>query len=718
MKKKPNTSKNLKLVLFIAITISIGLFFMLDLHHSLSLTNLKLHQERFQLFYLKHSLLTMAIYMVIYILMATLSLPGAAVMTLAGGAIFGLWKGTIIVSFASTLGATLAFLVSRFLFRNAIQIRFKDKLDAINQAMDKEGLFYLFTLRLIPLFPFFVINLVLGLTKISTKMFALVSQAGMLPATIVFVNAGSQLAKIDAVSNILSPGIILSFALLGVFPIITKYMVGSIRRRRIMTGFSRPKKFDYNLVVIGAGSAGLVASYIAAAVKAKVALIEKDRMGGDCLNTGCVPSKALIRSARLLSKAKRAKEFGFNNASIDFDFARVMERVHSIIKKVAPHDSVERYSRMGVHCIKGKAFIKSPYKVEVNGEIFTTRAIIIATGASPMIPDIPGLDGVSYYTSDNIWEIKKLPQRLLILGGGPIGCELAQAFSSFGTKVTMVQRGDYIMKREDPDVSQLIKKKFESLGINVLTGHAAKKIITSENSNQLICSHGEQEISIEFDEILVALGRTPNVKGLGLEELDINIHEKGTIKTNEFLETTMPNIFCAGDVAGPFQFTHTAAHQSWYASVNALFGSIKRFRVNYKAVPWATFTDPEVARVGLNETEANAKNINYEVTRYGIDDLDRAIADSEAHGFIKVLTLPKKDKILGVTIVGNHAGDIIAEYVLAMKQGLGLNKILGTIHIYPTMSEANKYAAGRWKKAHASEKLLNWVERFHTWMRR
>lgn len=718
MKNKPRISTRTKTILLTGIIGMICLFFILDLHHTLSLANLKNHQENFRLFYAENALFTMTLYTVVYIVMAALSLPGAVIMTLAGGAMFGLFKGTLLVSFASTIGATLAFLVARFLFRNSIQTRFKDKLDTINREIEKEGAFYLFTLRLVPLFPFFIINLVMGLTPISTKRFALASQLGMLPATIVFVNAGKQLAAIDAVSNILSPGMIATFVIIGIFPIGAKRLVSVMRQRKILSKFPKPKNFDYNLVVIGAGSAGLVASYIAAAVKAKVALIEQDRMGGDCLNTGCVPSKALIRSAGILSKLKRIKEFGFKNASVDFDFTDVMERVHAIIDKIAPHDSVERYTQLGVNCIQGRAVIKSPYTVEVNGKLLSTRAIIIATGAKPMVPDIPGLDTLSYYTSNNIWEIKKLPRRLMILGGGPIGCELAQAFSSFGTHVTLVQRGERLMKREDPEVSRLIHHKFQSIGIEVLTEHTVQKIITSKEKKQLVCISGEKEVTIEFDEILLALGRKPNVTGFGLEALHIKTDKNGTLETGEFLETTMPNIFCAGDVAGPFQFTHTAAHQSWYAAVNALFGNIKKFRVNYNAVPWATFTDPEVARVGMNETEAKAKNVSYEVTRYGIDDLDRAIADSEAHGFVKVLTVPGKDKILGVTIAGHHAGDIIAEYVLAIKNGLGLNKILGTIHIYPTMAEANKYVAGQWKKAHAPEKLLAWVEKYHTWMRK
>jgi len=697
---------------------AVGLFFMLDLHHFLSLSALKARHMDFLAFYQKHALPTMAIYMLTYITMAALSLPGAAIMTLGAGALFGLFKGTLLAVLSSTIGATLAFLVSRFLFRDYIRNKFKDKLENINQGLEREGAFYLLTLRLVPIFPFFIINLVMGVTNISTRVFAGVSLVGMLGGCIVYVNAGTQLARIDSLKGILSPGILSAFVLLAAFSLVARKIIDRIRRNKVLSKFTRPRTFDYNLVVLGAGSAGLVAAYIAAAVKAKVAVVEKNKMGGDCLNTGCVPSKALIRSARVVSLTNRAKSFGFHKGKIEFDFKKVMERVHQVIQTVAPHDSVERYTRLGVECITGEAFIQSPWEVAVNGTILTTRNIVVATGARPMVPYLPGLDAVPFYTSDSIWEMKELPRRFLVLGGGPIGCELAQAFAELGSDVTLVQRGARLMKREDPEVSNLIKERFESRGIRVLTHHGAKAVVVEANTRYLVCTRGEKEKKIVFDEILVALGRTPNVTGFGLEEMGVRLSPTGSLEAGAFMETSIPTIFCAGDVAGPYQFTHVAAHQSWYASVNALFGGIKKFKVDYRTIPWATFTDPEVARVGLNESEARAKHIAFEITRYDLKDLDRAIADGENHGFVKVLTVPGKDKILGVTLVGHRAGDIIAEFVLAMKEGLGLNKILGTIHIYPTMAEANKYVAGQWKRAHKPERLLSWVEKFHSWRRR
>ena len=557
----------------------------------------------------------------------------------------------------------------------------------------------------------------MGLTPIKAATFYWVSQLGMLAGTLVYVNAGTQIANIDSAAGILSPGIIASFALLGLFPLLAKRLAEYAKARQALRRFPHPRRFDRNLVVIGAGSAGLVAAYIAAAVKARVTLIEKHKMGGDCLNTGCVPSKALLRSAKFLSHIKRAKEFGFRSAHADFDFAEIMQRVQRIVRTVEPHDSGERYTSLGVECIQGEARLISPYTVQVNGRTLTTRGIVIATGGRPFTPPIPGLEEVGYLTSDTVWELRRLPARLAVLGGGPIGCELAQAFARFGSRVTQI--GPRLLPREDPEIGAMIKERLESEGIAVHLGHKAVECRIVNGQKTLICKREEngQEVAIEFDAVLVAVGRTANTEGYGLEELGITLTPSRTIETNDYLQTRYPNVYACGDVAGPYQFTHTASHQAWYAAVNALFGRFKKFRADYSVIPWATFTDPEVARVGLNEQDAKAQGIPYEVTAYHLADLDRAIAEEEAHGLVKVLTAPGKDRILGATIVGDHAGEIIAEYVAAMRHKFGLNKILGTIHIYPTLAEANKFAAGEWKRAHAPQALLRFVERYHRWRR-
>jgi pyruvate/2-oxoglutarate dehydrogenase complex dihydrolipoamide dehydrogenase (E3) component/uncharacterized membrane protein YdjX (TVP38/TMEM64 family) len=712
-----------KLLVVVVVAVVVALYLALDLGRFFSLDALKAQQTALDAYRQAHPWLTAGIYFVVYVAVTALSLPGAAIMTLAGGAVFGLLWGTVLVSFASSFGATLAFLASRFLLRDWVQARFGERLRAINEGVGKEGGFYLFTLRLVPVFPFFMINLLMGLTPMRAATFYWVSQLGMLAGTLVFVNAGTQLAGISSLSGILSPGLIGSFALLGIFPLIAKKIVDGIKAKKVYARWIRPAKFDRNIIVIGGGSAGLVTAYIAAAVKAKVTLIEKHKLGGDCLNTGCVPSKALIRSAKFLSHTRRAAEFGCRSASADFSFAEVMERVQRVVREIEPHDSVERYTGLGVEVIEGSAKIVSPWEVELtrhNGakEKLSTRSIVIAAGARPFVPPIPGIED-GYLTSDNVWNLRELPGRLVVLGGGPIGCELAQAFARFGSKVTQVEMLPRLMIREDPEVSELVAARFRQEGVDVLLEHKAKQFVVENGEKILIAEHHDgqsgREVRIPFDAVLVAVGRVANLTGYGLEE--IGVATTRTVDTNEFLQTTYPNIYAAGDVAGPYQFTHTAAHQAWYAAVNALFDPFKKFKADYTVIPWATFVEPEVARVGLNETEAKERGIACEVARYDIDDLDRAIADSEAHGFIKVLTVPGKDRILGVTIVGEHAGDLIAEYVLAMKHGIGLNKILGTIHIYPTMAEANKYVAGVWKKAHAPQALLAWVERFHSWRR-
>ena len=679
----------------------------------------------FHQLYQNDPLLTALVFFLIYVVTTALSLPGAAVLTLLSGAIFGLVQGLVLASFASTVGATLAFVLSRTLLRDWVGKKFANHLETINRGVKKDGPFYLATLRLIPAVPFFVINLVMGLTAMPVWTFAWVSQLGMLPGTAVYVNAGVQLGLIEELSfsGILTPGLIASFVLLGLFPWLARLLMRRWQQRRLYRRYQRPTRFDDNLVVIGAGSAGLVTSYIAAAVKARVSLVEQHQMGGDCLNTGCVPSKALIRSAKIAHYLQRADEFGLQNVSAEVNFREVMERVQAVIDKVAPHDSVERYTELGVRCIHGAARLTSPWEVVVAGQTITARNIVIASGGRPYVPPLAGLESISYYTSDTVWSLRDKPGTMLVIGGGPIGCELTQAFTRLGVKVVQLDHGTRLLSREDEDVSQLVMAQFINDGVDLRLQREARsfhKVVDPDTNNvrqYLEAGFRGHKEEIEFDVVLFATGRQANTADLGLEQLGIELNERGTIEVNDWLQTVYPNIYACGDVAGPYQFTHVAAHQAWYCAVNALFGHWRKFRVDYSVIPWCTFTDPEVARVGLNEQEARAQNIPYEVTRYGIDDLDRAIADGEDRGFVKVLTVPGKDTILGVTIAGYHAGELITEYISAMKHGLGLNKILGTIHIYPTLSEANKYAAGQWKRAHAPGRILAMVEKYHRWMR-
>lgn len=702
-------------LLVVALLGAVVAFFAFGLQHQLSLDALKSRQHDLEAFRLSHPIWLAAGFFLVYVAVTALSLPAATLLTLATGAVFGLLEGTLLVSFASSMGATLAFLASRFVLRDAVQQRFGKRLSTINEGMRREGAFYLFTLRLVPVIPFFVVNLVLGLTTLRAWTFYWVSQLGMLAATVVFVNAGTQLASLHSLSGILSPRIIGSLALLGVFPLLARWIVAWVKTRRVYVRWPKPAKFDRNMVVIGAGSAGLVSAYIAATVRAKVTLIEKHAMGGDCLNTGCVPSKALIHAAKLAAQAREAGRAGVLVGGVQVDFHAVMERVQQAVDTVAPHDSVERYRELGVDVQHGQARIVSPWIVEVDGKPISTRAIVIASGAEPFVPPISGIEGCGYLTSDSLWKLRELPPRLLVMGGGPIGCELAQAFARLGSRVTQVEAMERLLLREDDEVSAFVQQRLAADGVDVRTGHKAVAVERDGDGHVLVCEVGGERVRLPYDQLLVAVGRKPRTAGFGLEELGIPVER--TVHTDAYLATLYPNIYACGDVAGPYQFTHTAAHQAWYASVNALFGQFRRFRVDYSVIPAVTFVDPEVARVGLNQREAKEQEVEYEVTRYELDDLDRAITEDRVRGFVQVLTVPGKDRILGATIVGAHAGEMLAEFVLAMRHGLGLNKILGTIHAYPTWAEANKYAAGNWKKAHAPQRVLGWLARYHTWRR-
>ncbi len=709
-----------KLTVLVVLAALVVAFIFLGGPELLSLENLKQHRDWLSEWISNNLLLAVSLYVLVYVVTTALSLPGAAVLSLAGGAFLGNLVGLLTVSLASTIGAVLAFLVARFLLRDTLRRKYARAIRRIDEGIEKDGIFYLATLRLVPVFPFFLINLAMGLTAMKLRTYALVSWLTMLPPTFVYVNAGTQLGQVNSIGDILSADLLLSFALLGLFPLVAKFVVDFVRRRRAYRGFRKPETFDYNLLVIGAGSAGLVSAYIGAAVKAKVALIERDRMGGDCLNTGCVPSKALIRSAKAADTLRHADRYGLDAVPVSGNFANIMGRVKKIIAKVEPHDSPERYRSLGVDVIEGSAAFVSPWEVVIarkdgHQERLSARSIVIATGGKPFLPPIPGLDAMAPLTSENLWNLQDQPQRLLVLGGGPIGCELSQAFARLGSQVIQIEAGERILAKEDDEVAELVQAQFRREGIDLRTGHRAVAFTLEQGERVAWCDHRGERVRIPFDRVLVAVGRAGNTEGLNLEALGIEPRENGTVPVEEDLSVGYPNVFACGDVAGPYQFTHAAAHQAWYAAVNGLFGQFRRFRVDYRVLPWVTFTSPEVGRVGLSEAEARARGIDYEVTRYGLDDLDRAIAEDEDHGFIKVLTVPGRDRILGAVVVGTHGGEILAEFTLAMKHGIGLNRILGTIHPYPTWNESAKFAAGQWKQAHAPRRLLAWLERFHRW---
>ncbi|MEE9434872.1 MAG: FAD-dependent oxidoreductase [Sphingorhabdus sp.] len=710
-----------KLLLVTIIAAAIASYFWFDLGQYMSLEYFKAQQAEFAANYANNPWLFLGGFFLIYVAMAALSLPGAAILTLVAGALFGLLTGTILVSFASTIGATLAFLSSRFLLGDWVQGRFGGRLKAINDGLERDGAFYLFTIRMIPAFPFFVVNLLMGLTKIKTFTYYWVSQIGMLAATAVFVNAGTQIANLDPGESLLSLALLGSFAALAIFPWIAKAIIGSVLRRRAYKGWKKPKSFDCNLIVIGAGSAGLVSAYIAATVKAKVTLIEAGDMGGDCLNTGCVPSKALIKSARVAASMADANRYGLKAQKAKVDFAKVMARITGVIADIEPHDSVERFTSLGVNVVKGYAKLADPWTVEIAhndgaASRLTAKNIIIATGAAPFVPPLPGIEDSGYLTSESMWDafaqMKEAPKRLTIMGGGPIGCELAQSMQRLGSQVTIVEMADRLLGKEDSDAAAIIHDHLADEGVDIRLGHKAVRI---EGGSSVIVEGPGGEEAIGYDALIVAVGRRARLSGFGLEELDLM--EGGRLTVDDHLATPMPHIYVAGDVAGNQQFTHGASHEAWYASINALASPFRKYRADYRVLPRVTYTHPEVASVGLTEEEAREAETGYEVTHYDLSELDRAITESETSGFVKVLTAPGKDSILGVTIVASHAGEMLGQFTMAMKHNMGLGKIMETIQPYPTWGEAGKLTAGQYRLQRKPEKLLAIAQRYFAWRR-
>lgn len=690
-----------KVGLLVLIIICVIMFYHLDGNQYLNFENLKSHHQELFTFYQQNPLRFTLIYFFLYVGLVALSFPGATVLSLAGGYIFGFIKGLLIINWASTIGASIAFLIARFFFKDYLQRKFHYTFQKINQGMDREGNQYLLTLRLIPVFPFFLINILMGLTNISLLRFFIVSLIGMLPGTAVYVWAGTSLQNINSVSDIFTAKLITIFFLVGLIPILQSRILIYLKQKKHYSQFKTPKNYDYNLIVIGGGAAGLVNAYIATNLKAKVLLVEEDKMGGECLNYGCVPSKALIS----LSKTKKYSKANFYD---------LKNEIAKIIESIAPHDSVDRYKEMGVECVKGKASLISPFEVQINGTKYTGRKIIIATGAKPIYPNIKGLDVNKVFDYESIWKIENLPEKLVIIGGGAIGCELALAFSNLGTKVTIIEQNE-VLGTEDRDVASLVMKGLIGNNIDICE---KSDLLTINHDKCSITFRNKNEVSeVPFDVLLIACGKIGNTDSISTT-LNLDLDSKKFILVNEYLETLKyRNIYACGDVNGLKQLTNAAAHQAWYTSVNALFGNWKKFSIEHDYIPHAVFVEPEIARVGVNELEALRNNLEYDLYHFDSSDLDRNLIERKKLGIIKVLTIKNTDQILGVTIVGEAASEIIAEYVLAMKYKLGLNKVLATSHIYPSFSEQNKYVAGVWKKRSVPGVILKVLKKYHQLVR-
>lgn len=681
----------------------------------LSFENLKMRQLELQHWTRTHYTLAVFLYLLTYIGAAAVSLPVATVLSLAGGAVFGMLPGVLLASIGATAGGTLGFLASRFFLRDWVKARFPVRHEEFQKGIEREGSLYLITLRLTPVLPFWAINLVFGLTTMSTLVFSSVTFIGILPKLIFLVNAGGQLGEVQTLSGIMSLPVMLSLSALAIFPWLAKVALEYLRSAKIYRPFMRPSQFDYDVLVVGGGAAGLVSAYLAAALKAKVALIEKNRMGGDCLYTGCVPSKALIRSSQVAHLFRRGTEFGLQSVAPQVDFSRVFGRIQKIIEHIEPNDSVERYTGLGVDCLQGKAMIEDPFRVRLADRVITARNIIVATGATPIVPPIPGLMDVPHFTSETLWQLKESPGRVLVLGGGPIGCELAQAFNRLGCETSLIDKAPRLLGKEDPDVSEFILGTFRKEGIKVTLQSVVQRFEKlPTGGGKALLKNGQ---IIHFDALILALGRKASVTGFGLENLQLPLRADGTLEVDECLRTRFHNVLACGDVTGPYQFTHAGSYQAGIAVLNALFAPFKYFYTDYSTMPWCTYVDPEVARLGMNETEAKAAGVEVDVHEYRMEHLDRAVCEGENRGFVKVLTEKDGSRILGVTIVGAHAGEIMAEFALAKRKNLTLNDILNTVHSYPTFAEANKFVAGIWRRRHTPARAMSFLTRFHAWRR-
>ncbi len=686
-----------KVGLIVLIIVCVIAYYRLDGNQYLNLENIKLHHQELLSAYQQNPFSFSLFYFFVYVVLVALSFPGATVLSLAGGYIFGFIKGLLIINWASTIGASVAFLMARFFFKDFLQRKFHHTFLKINQGMDREGNQYLLTLRLIPIFPFFLINILMGLTNISFWRFFIVSLIGMLPGTAVYVWAGTTLQNVNSVSDIFTSKMITIFFLVGLIPIIQSKFLIYLKQRKNYLKFSKPKKFDYNLIVIGGGAAGLVNAYIAANLKAKVLLVEESNMGGECLNYGCVPSKALIS----LSNTKKYSKT---------NFAELKNEISNIIQSIAPHDSIDRYSNMGVDCEKGKANLISPFEIQINGKTFSGKKIVIATGAKPFYPTIDGLDKNKVFDYESVWKLEKLPDHLVIIGGGAIGCELALAFSKLGSKVSIIEQ-NAVLASEDRDMVNHVLTGLRTSTINIFEN--CKIISVNHDENKIIFENENKITEIHFEHLLLACGKVGNTEAIS-SNLNFDLDSRNYIVVNEYLETVKyRNIYACGDVNGLKQLTNAASHQAWYTSINALFGTWKKFRIEHDFIPHAVFIEPELARVGLNELDAKRKSIEYDLYLFDASDLDRNLIERNKLGKIKVLTIKNTDQILGVTIVGEAASEILAEFVLAMKYHLGLNKVLATSHIYPSFSEQNKYVAGVWKKNSVPKYIYKILKKYH-----
>jgi pyruvate/2-oxoglutarate dehydrogenase complex dihydrolipoamide dehydrogenase (E3) component/uncharacterized membrane protein YdjX (TVP38/TMEM64 family) len=699
---------------------------------------------------------------VVYVLCTVAFVPASA-LTIGSGTLFGLKTGFIVVIIGANLGALCSFLLARSFLRQKVATwaAGNAKFRALDQAIGRQDFKMVLLTRLTPVFPFVLLNYFLGLTAVRTGAYVLANLIGMLPAMFLFVYIGA--ATRDALAGDTADFYQQVFKYLGLAATIALLVVMTrIARKALreaeqaeegsvvlgkprLDGRYQPMPFDkmilegdihdrillgnchppgwvnptpsrkYNLVVLGGGTAGLVSAAGAAALGAKVALIERNLMGGDCLNVGCVPSKSLIRASRAWHEVLGGTRFGVSLAGEPkIDFAAVMARMRKLRADISEHDSVERFSKLGVEVFIDNGRFAGPNAIEVDGAKLQFDRAVIASGARAAVPTLPGLEESGFYTNETIFTLTELPRRVAVIGAGPMGCELAQSFQRFGSEVSLLTHGGEILPKEDGDAAAIVRRQMEEDGVRIVTGAELERVSATGSGKKLNLSVGDRKAEIECDAILVCIGRTPNLENLGLEEAGVRYTARG-VEVDARLRTTNPRIFAAGDICSRFKFTHAADAMARIVIANALF--MARRKVTDLVIPWCTYTDPEIAHVGYYEKDARVARFDVATITQPLHDVDRAILDGETEGFARVHYDKKTGRILGGTIVARHAGEMIGELTVAMAAKQSVGVLSSTVHPYPTQAEALRKIGDAYMRTKLTPLVKKLFARWLAWRR-
>ncbi|MBA3536096.1 MAG: FAD-dependent oxidoreductase [Tatlockia sp.] len=695
----------LPLILLLGLLI---LFFSLRLDKYLTFTSLRENRATLISWTKEHFFMAALLYMSCYTLAVAASVPGAVFLTLAGGFLFGVVFGTVFVIVSATLGATALFFAVRTSFGDWLAKSALSWLGRMREGFQQNAFSYLLMLRLVPLFPFWVVNIVPALLGVDAKTFIITTFFGILPGSIVYVMVGNGLSHVFEANQTPNLGIIfdikvllplLALAALSFIPILYKRVNPKEQKKNPKTN-----QIKCDLSIIGAGAGGLSVAAVAAQLGLKVVLLESGKMGGDCLNYGCVPSKSLLAAGKIAYQLRHAAQFGISSKGLEIDFKKVMQQVHAVIKVLAKNDSVERFESLGVQVIKAVARFSGVNTLVAQDRVIEARRIVIATGSSPFKPPIPGLEDTPYLTNETIFNLTEQPKHLIVIGGGPIGCELAQAFSMLGSKITLIE-GFNLLPKDDVDCVAILRAQLKAMGIII---HEQAKVLGVEphahGGIKVSINQAGEKLAIRGSHLLIATGRRANVENLDLEKAGIVYSNKG-IEVNSRLQTSNRRVYALGDVVGPYQFTHMATYQAGIVLRNIAFKIPAK--VDYRAIPWVTYTLPEIAHVGLLAEEA-LKHADIQFTEWSFLENDRAQTEHSLEGKIKIIS-DKKGRVLGVTIVGAHAGELILPWVIAIREKRTLRSFTDAVSPYPTLSEISKRVAGEFYKSKLFSNKTRWL---------